>query len=435
MMLVSDIDIRAVAKHIDNIFPPMSDQDASALRSSMEQLGQLNPITLESGYVLDGWSRVTEARRLGWSRLKAVDFAALEVPDGTTTLDFAIGQNLQRRHLSNAQKAAIGADIAGRPYGRQSKSSSDTLELSPDNSKVSGEVLNVPEAAKKLGTSTISITRAIKVKRTTPELHEAMKHNIIETNDAYKVADEIEKLPTKDQRKAAVERANKALETVKAKKGITTGSDTPKVDRKQPVTILGTLRQATNAEPTPEQKSRMQCPDGKYDVVVIDPPWPIQRIPLRHGAYKEYEQDQLDYPTMTVGQIKSIDIPLADNAWLFLWTTNKYLMECAEILKVWEVDYRYAMVWAKHQGPRMPHQPETRCEYCLIASKGKPVWADVKGFTTLLSAPRPPRHSQKPQEFYDLVARVTSGRRLTMYERFQRGSAWDTHGWEAPPHE
>src|SRR5690606_33897237 len=73
-------------------------------------------------------------------------------------------------------------------------------------------------------------------------------------------------------------------------------------------------------------------PDKRYSVVVIDPPWPMQKI---EREVRPNQESGLDYPTMTLDEISSIEIPAADDCHLWLWTTHKFLPDALTILQNW----------------------------------------------------------------------------------------------------
>ena len=79
-------------------------------------------------------------------------------------------------------------------------------------------------------------------------------------------------------------------------------------------------------------------PDKQYACVVIDPPWPIKKIQRKVRP----NQVEMDYPVMSVDEIKELDIPslLMADAWVFLWTTQKYFPVSFNILDVWGLKYR-----------------------------------------------------------------------------------------------
>ena len=58
----------------------------------------------------------------------------------------------------------------------------------------------------------------------------------------------------------------------------------------------------------------VEQPTGKYDVIVIDPPWPMLKIEREVAP----EQVEFDYPTMSIDDIASMDIPAADDCHLWL---------------------------------------------------------------------------------------------------------------------
>jgi len=151
---------------------------------------------------------------------------------------------------------------------------------------------------------------------------------------------------------------------------------------------------------------------GLYDVIVIDPPWPIKKIERDIAS----NQVEFDYPTMTIEEIEQINISYTDNCHIWLWTTHKFLPIAFNLLQKWDLKYICTFVWHKNGGFQPFDLPQYNCEFCLYARKGTPFFVDLKDFFTCFNAPRT-KHSEKPEQFYEIVRRVTAGRRLDMFNR------------------
>ena len=181
--------------------------------------------------------------------------------------------------------------------------------------------------------------------------------------------------------------------------------------------------------------SSLPFPTGEYKAVVIDPPWPITDDLAKRRLVWHGDNDSLHtmpYKTMSLEQISNIEIPsiLAAAAIVFVWTTQKFLPACFDLLKAWELTYRYTMIWHKPTGPTFFHYPVGNAEFVVVGSKGKMKLLSQKQFMVCFNAPQR-GHSVKPAEFYNTIARVTEPPRLDIFSR-RLIPGFDVWGDEVP---
>lgn len=159
---------------------------------------------------------------------------------------------------------------------------------------------------------------------------------------------------------------------------------------------------------------------GPFDVVVIDPPWDVEKID------RELYQNQaaFDYPTMSVDQVielwrGEIAPKLNPDVHVFMWTTQKYLLSALNLLGLIGLRYVLTMVWHKLGGFQPLDLPQYNCEFAVYARLGKPLFIDTKDFPCCFQAPRR-EHSRKPDAFYDTIRLVTGGSRIDVFSREPR---------------
>ncbi len=173
-----------------------------------------------------------------------------------------------------------------------------------------------------------------------------------------------------------------------------------------------------------EQKE-IAPPTGKYDVIVIDPPWEMEKIKRDVAP----EQIGFDYPTMSIDEIKAFNLPNENDCHVFMWITHKHLPMGFEIFKAWDVKYVMTFVWHKNGGFQPFGLPQYNCEFILYGRIGTPQFTDLKSFNACFNAQRT-GHSSKPEVFYETIRRVTAGKRIDIFNR-RKIEGFDTYGNES----
>ena len=174
-----------------------------------------------------------------------------------------------------------------------------------------------------------------------------------------------------------------------------------------------------------EDVKNTMLPEGKYHVIVVDPPWGYS---LRPGDASHRAANP--YPSMSIEEIMNYPEVIDhshDNCILWLWTTNAFMCEAHRVAENWGFEVKTILTWAKDKiglGDWLRGQTE----HALMCVKGKPV-IDLKNQSTIIFGPLR-EHSRKPDEFYAMVESLCLGdRRLELFSRTER-SGWDVCGSE-----
>ena len=173
------------------------------------------------------------------------------------------------------------------------------------------------------------------------------------------------------------------------------------------------IRKGKELKNAKTSKRKPATPKGKYDVIVIDPPWPMEKI---EREARPNQSSSIDYPTMTEEELAVMKIPSASDCHLWCWTTHKFLPMALRLIPQWNFKYVCTFVWHKPGGFQPFGLPQYNCEFAIYARRGSPKFKSTKAFPVCFEAPRG-AHSEKPEEFYDVIRRVTGGRRIDMFSR------------------
>lgn len=178
-------------------------------------------------------------------------------------------------------------------------------------------------------------------------------------------------------------------------------------------------------------------PKGKYRCIVIDPPWPVEKVLPSPG-----EDPSMDYATNTLEKIEEKvgallkKCAVEEGTHIYLWTTQPFLGEAFRLFDAWGVRYGLrTLTWEKRNkngklvgaNPAFKYIPVT--EFVVFGQIGT-LDFDRIGLPTHFQGLRR-KHSQKPEEFYKLVAEASPGPYLDAYSRGGHGPEWASWGDEA----
>jgi len=182
----------------------------------------------------------------------------------------------------------------------------------------------------------------------------------------------------------------------------------------------------------------------RYSVIYADPPWQ-QKTGRAMNGYKMVDGKQIwnsivnkssdmDYQTMTVDEIAAMPVKeiAEDNAHLYLWVTNKYLLDAKKVIEAWGFKYSTCITWKKKRmGGGLGGAIRITHEHLLFCRRG-----NLKAIgiipESVIEAKRPyvngyPCSSKKPEVFAQMIEQVSPGTRLEMFAREER-KGWDVFG-------
>lgn len=190
--------------------------------------------------------------------------------------------------------------------------------------------------------------------------------------------------------------------------------------------ISGEAKSAIDAKRLVKKDEVHETPviEGKYRIIYADPPWKYND--KRDGNTTGAEDH---YPTMSIEEICELPIKelAEDNAVLFLWTTSPLLEDTFKVISAWGFKYKSSFIWDKVKH-NMGHYNSVRHELLLICTRGSCTPDNVKLFDSVQSIERTDKHSEKPEEFREIIDTLyTYGNKIELFSR-KKVEGWKVWG-------
>lgn len=341
------------------LLPKLNPEQYEALKKSILEEGQHYLIAYNTdGEILDGHTRFKICKELGIE--PKIEKEPRVFADKLDEKQFVLETNLLRRNLPDFLRIIAAKPLlliyrekAERRHEEQRNSETGKYEPLP---KILGSGEAVEEFAKSIHSNPETVRQALYIeKHATPERIEAVKNGDKTISRAY----------------------NETRQELQ-----------PKIE-------------------TPP------LPDGKYQTIVIDPPWDTKMV------LKEVRPNQVEwpYPVMTLDEIKALpikELAFEDGCHVYLWVTHKYLPDAFKIFEEWGVKYQCLLTWVKPVGVS-PFSWMYNTEHVLFGRIGN---LDLLKMGLKLSFEATvEEHSKKPEIFYQRVRDASPEPRLDMFAR------------------
>lgn len=183
----------------------------------------------------------------------------------------------------------------------------------------------------------------------------------------------------------------------------------------------------------------------RYRTIVADPPWPYASPGDHLRSTREARPNSWDSPAntassrsrygaMSMADLLELKPPAADNAHLYLWTTNGFMDEAYDLARAWGFKPKTILTYGKVKpdgsvSMKSGYYFRGATEHVLFCVRGSLPLSTDEALPTLWLWPRL-GHSVKPDAFFDLVEQASPGPYLEMFSRRAR-LGWDTWGDEA----
>ena len=371
---------------IQDLIPSLTPEEHNGLEKSIKNEGCRDPLVVWNNTLLDGHNRYEICNK------HSIEYKTVELSFSTMTEAqiWIIDNAINKRNLNAYQKTTLqskkqgilesiakekqreaGGDRKSEIYKEQTKESVVQKSAQAIKKKIAPKTRDIIAKAAGVSHDTVHKVTVIN-KKATPEIKEKLITGDVSINEAYKNIQ-------REENKIKREEISKQIIVV---------------------------------------------PSKKYRCIVVDPPWQMAKIerdvrPNQHG---------FDYPTMDEEELKNLPVPELsfDDCHLYLWATHKKIPLALSLAEHWGFRYQCLLTWVKNVG-FTPFSWMYSTEHILFCRKGK---LDLLKLGVRLDFNAKVReHSRKPDEFYEIVKRVSPAPLLDMFSREKRTS-FEQYGYK-----
>lgn len=443
-----------------SLIPALSEDERAELEASLKAEGCRDALVVWAGQgvIVDGHNRYAICQAHGIP----FEVKEHEFEDRDAAKEWILRNQLARRNLNDYSRGALALRLKGVIAARAKARMLAGKPADPPVNLPEGKGDTRDALGAVAGVSGRTIDKVEAVERDAPEpVKVAARAGDISTNRAYEITRALKALPEADRARAAeicIDHDEKARTLVRLHKsqhtdpdsngtyeeilrtgGFHYGDDLEKwCDFKAASldTINDALKSLAKHHAHEQRLARQEkrailaqsLAQEVFNVVLADPPWEysVQNV---NGAANNH------YDTMPLEDIcalpEQLGIKFADNAVLFLWVTNPFLVKALEVVRAWGFEYKTNIVWVKTdlKRPGAGHYIRGRHELLYICTRGTmtPLVDVSPPIGSVIHAPLQ-EHSRKPDEVYSIIERLYPGCNYVEFFARRPRDGWKQYG-------
>ena len=340
MIEINDVPVHPVAA----AFPPMSDDEFTALKASIQKVGQtdLVIVSTDNKWLIDGVHRRRACQELG------VPCRWTYADSDASIVEQVVAKNLARRHLTPSQRALIAAELANMEAGDNQHTEGVRNQTPSVSQSDAAAVMGVPRQA---------VNQASKVKDS-PVLAEAVRAGDVSVSDAAAIVKEPE-----DVQREAVERVKTAPKKTTVRKAA--GSVKRERRREAAAEKVAVEPPPPNLIVSPISELAPLVHKGSVDAIVTDPPYTTEFV--EQGIYRELAEFALH--------------ALRPGGLLLAILPHLHLERVLREVREAGLDYRWIVAYTQAAANQQVHAAKVTCMWKPWVAWKKPGGPSPEGYS------------------------------------------------------